>query len=224
MSFAQPLSIGLSESAVWKAVQAGRLHRVHQGVYAVGRADLTFRGRFMAAVLACGEGAVLSHTPAAMLRLPPMVRRQDRRDRPPCVANLAAGNPGTAIHDLAPADAAVVHGIPVTSVARTLLALATFQREPQLERACDQAATMRLLDMREMSDLLKRSRGRRGVRRLRDVLSRGDLGENVPASSLEIRYRDLCTDAGLPTPEINRYLLLGDEYHKVISSGAGSAS
>ena len=69
--------------------------------------------------------------------------------------------------------------------------------------------------MRAMEDLLRRSRGRRGVRRLRNVLQRGDLGENVPASGLEIRYRDLCAQAGLPKPEINRYLLLGDEYHKV---------
>ena len=74
---------------------------------------------------------------------------------------------------------------------------------------------MRLLDMRAMSDLLQRSHGRRGVRRLRNVLQRGDLGENVPASGLEIRYRDLCAQAGLPQPEINRYILLGDEYHRV---------
>jgi len=100
-------------------------------------------------------------------------------------------------------------------VSRTLLALATFLREPQLERACDQAVVQGVFDMREMEDLLRRSRGARGVRRLRNVLARGDLGEDVPASGLEVRFRDLCVQGGLPKPEINRYLLLGDEYHQV---------
>ena len=117
--------------------------------------------------------------------------------------------------ELTAADITVVDGIPVTSVARTLLDLAAILREDQLERACDQAVINESFDMRAMEDLLRRSRGRRGVRRLRNVLDRGDLGENVPASGLEIRYRDLCARAGLPKPEINRYILLGDEYHKV---------
>src|SRR3954468_17916889 len=64
----QLLSIGLSASAVRKRVAAGRLHRIHQGVYAVGRPDVTIKGRWMAAVLACGEGALLSHRSAATLR------------------------------------------------------------------------------------------------------------------------------------------------------------
>jgi very-short-patch-repair endonuclease len=55
----------------------------------------------------------------------------------------------------------------------------------------------------------------RGIRKLRAVLERGDLGEDVPASGLERRFRNLCARAGLPKPEVNRYLLLGDEYHKV---------
>jgi very-short-patch-repair endonuclease len=216
VSLAQMISIGFSGSAVWKAVQAGRLHRIHHGVYAVGRPELALRGRFMAAVLACGEGAVLSHGAAAALhgirkwhggRIDVSVPRESPISRPGIRTHRHPG--------LRPADVTVVDGIPVTSVSRTLLGLATFQREPQIERVCNQAATMRCLDMREMSDLLKRSRGRRGVRRLRNVLARGDLGENVPASGLEVRYRHLCAEAGLPKPEINRFLLLGDEYHKV---------
>jgi hypothetical protein len=170
----------------------------------------------MAAVLACGEGAVLSHAKAAAVhgfrqsaaatidvtipRPSPISRRGIRVHRHP---------------DLAPADVTEVDGIPVTSVSRTLLGLATFLYEPQLERACDQAAVIRAFDMREMEHLLRRSHGARGVRRLRNVLARGDLGDDVPASGLEVRYRDLCAQAGLPRPEINRYLLLGDEYHQV---------
>src|SRR3954453_20374812 len=63
----QLLSVGLSASAVRERVAAGRLHRIHQGVYAVGRPDVTIKGRWMAAVLACGDGALLSHRSAATL-------------------------------------------------------------------------------------------------------------------------------------------------------------
>src|SRR3954449_7164350 len=63
----QLLALGLSERAVQNRAASGRLHRIHRGVYAVGRKDLTIKGRWMAAVLACGEGAVLSHRAAATL-------------------------------------------------------------------------------------------------------------------------------------------------------------
>src|SRR5215217_3781395 len=63
----QLLSIGLSASAVRERVAAGKLHRIHQGVYAVGRPDVTIKGRWTAAVLACGDGALLSHQSAATL-------------------------------------------------------------------------------------------------------------------------------------------------------------
>src|SRR3954447_23238087 len=66
-SVAQLLAAGLSRRAVQVRIQAGRLHRIHRGVYAVGHTSLTHQGRWMAAVLACGEGAVLSHRSAAML-------------------------------------------------------------------------------------------------------------------------------------------------------------
>ena len=216
VTLAQLRAIGFSDRGVQNAVAAGRLHRIHQGVYAVGRADLTPRGHWMAAVLACGEGAVLSHAKAAALH----VIRQSAASlidvtipRPSPISRR-----GIRVHrhpELPPADVTEVDGIPVTTVSRTLLGLATFLRAPQLERACDQAVVQGVFDMREMEDLLRRSRGARGVRRLRNVLARGDLGEDVPASGLEVRFRDLCVQGGLPKPEINRYLLLGDEYHQV---------
>src|SRR5690349_8761871 len=59
--------LGLGDTAITKRAAAGRLHRVHHGVYAVGHRVRTQRGTWMAATLACGEGAVLSHTSAAAL-------------------------------------------------------------------------------------------------------------------------------------------------------------
>jgi Transcriptional regulator, AbiEi antitoxin/Protein of unknown function (DUF559) len=216
ISLAQLIECGLSASGVRHRVAAGQLHRIHREVYAVGRSDLTPKGYRMAAVLACGDGAVISYAAAAALhgiRSSAASRIDVTVTRPSPISR-----PGIRVHrhpQLTPADVTEIDRIPVTSVARTLLDLAATLREPQLERACDQAAINGVFDMREMEDLLRRSGGRRGVRRLRNVLAHGDLGENVPASGLEVRYRDLCAQAGLPKPEINRYLLLGDEYHKV---------
>ncbi|HEX5989967.1 MAG TPA: type IV toxin-antitoxin system AbiEi family antitoxin domain-containing protein, partial [Solirubrobacterales bacterium] len=59
--------VGLGRSAISERVRSGRLHRIHHGVYAVGHRGLSLHGRFMAAVFACGEGAVLSHASAAVL-------------------------------------------------------------------------------------------------------------------------------------------------------------
>jgi hypothetical protein len=216
VSLAQLIACGLTAPGVRHRVAAGHLHRIHQAVYAVGRPDLTPRGHWMAAVLACGAGAVLSHvqaaalhgirrTAAALIHVTIPRRSTLSRDR------IRVHNQP----DLTPADVTEVDRIRVTSVARTLLDLAAVLREDQVERACDQAFINRIFDMLGMEGLLRRSRGRRGVRRLRNVLERGDLGENVPASGLEIRYRDLCARVGLLKPEINRYILLGNEYHEV---------
>jgi hypothetical protein len=60
----QLIDLGFDDPAIRRWVQAGHLHRIYQGVYAVGHPRLTTKGRFLAAVLACGPGAVLSHTGA----------------------------------------------------------------------------------------------------------------------------------------------------------------
>ena len=67
VSLRQLEHVGLDRYAVAKRARRGRLHRIHHGVYAVGHRGLSLHGRFMAAVLACGEGAVLSHVSAAVL-------------------------------------------------------------------------------------------------------------------------------------------------------------
>ncbi|MDQ3730004.1 MAG: hypothetical protein M3355_10490 [Actinomycetota bacterium] len=88
--------------------------------------------------------------------------------------------------------------------------------DASVEKAANEAEILGLFDKRAMEDLLARSRGRRGIRRLRRVLEHGDLsGKNAPKSSLERRYAELCAHRGLPKPGINRWILLGDEYHEV---------
>jgi very-short-patch-repair endonuclease len=67
VSVEQLHEVGLGKSAISRRLKRGRLHRIHRGVYAVGHKALSWHGRWMAAVLACGEGAVLSHGSAAAL-------------------------------------------------------------------------------------------------------------------------------------------------------------
>jgi hypothetical protein len=209
--------IGLSDSGVRHWVAVGHLHRKHAGVYAFGRPDLSFRGKCRAALLACGPGAVLSFGTAGDLHA---IRKLGsiRIDVTVHADAPLRKHTGIKCHraELAPQDIIDLDGFPVTSVARTLLDLATVVTVQALERAAKQAVIERVFDMREIEDLLRRSRGHRGIRKLRHVLERGDLSAgNVPASGLEVRFATLCAEAGLPRPEINRWVLLGDEYHKV---------
>jgi len=160
----QLLAFGLGPGAIEHRIANGRLHRVHYGVYAVGYRSLTPHGRWLAAVLAAGPGAVLSHRSAAALwglrpaagrRIDVTVRRRGRRDRP-----------GIAVHvtrELRDRDRAQRVSIPVTSVARTLLDLAGVIPERQLSRAFEEADRADLLDLDAIEDICLRGRGRRGL-------------------------------------------------------------
>jgi hypothetical protein len=216
VSLVQLIAFGLSASAVRSRVGAGRLHPVHRSVYAVGRRRLTARGIWMAAVLACGEGARLSHRSAAALQ----GLRPDNRPVSDVTVprGSARSRPGIHVHrsaTLTDADATTCDGIPCTSVARTLLDLAEVVDRRGLERAIEQAEIQRVFDLRAVEDVLARAHGRQGGRRrgaalLRAVLA--DLGEpTLTASELEERFLAICRDAGLPTPEVNAWLDIDDE-------------
>jgi very-short-patch-repair endonuclease len=100
-------------------------------------------------------------------------------------------------------------GIPLTSVARTLLDLAGVVRRRQLERAVEAAERLRLMDLRDVVRALARGRGRRGVRLLRDVL--GDYREPAfTRSELERMLLDLVREAGLPQPSANKWIAGGE--------------
>ena len=198
-------------------MEAGELFRKYPGVYAFGRPDLTAKGQRMAAVKACGPNACLSFATAG-------AHRGMRQNSSSYIdVTVPAGKPlrklnGIRCHraDLAPQDVSVVGGIPCTSVSRTLLDLATRISYEGLVSAANEAVVQQVFDMREMDDLLKRSKGRRGIRKLREVLEQGDLsGEDIPKSGLERRFARLCAQHGLPKPAINRWVLLGGEYKEV---------
>lgn len=170
----------------------------------------------MAAVLACGRNALLSHSSAAGLhgllssaqtRLDVTVPRRVRLSRP-----------GIRVHCstcLSDNDRTVVRGVPCTSVPRTLVDLAVVATRPVLERACDQAEILRLVDWSAVYELLSTARGRPGVRRLRAVLDGGDVGHDVPRSELERQFLALCRRAALPSPAVNQWLAVAGEETQV---------
>ena len=190
---------GLSASAVRSRVAAGRLHRVHQGVYAVvPAARLTRNGRFVAAVLACGDGAALSHrATGALYELRVHGRRLIDVTAP---GSRGRSRPGIRVHSaltLTARDVTVVDNIRCTTLARTLLDIAEDATPREIERACEQAELQRLLDMTEIDDVLRRATGRRGARLLRAVLSEHRIGSTLTRNDLEEAFLQICRDAAL---------------------------
>jgi hypothetical protein len=209
LSLPQLMALGLTSSAVRQRVAAGRLHRVHRGVYAVGHPRLTVRGRWMAAVLACGPGAVLSHRDAAALwGLRPSARAAID------VATARRGGrslSGIDVHrtrSLPPECVTEVDDIPCTTVARTLLDLADVISRRQLERACDEAEVLRLLDTTALDACLARANGRRGAPVLSAMRAEHAIGETVTRNDFEEALLALCDQAGLARPEVNAWIAL----------------
>ena len=191
--------LGYTRNQVARGVAAGRLHCLHRGVYAVGHSSLTQQGGCLAAVLACGRDALLSHDSAAWLwgvskrsPVPHAVTAPVRRKpRPPILLHYA-GN-------LTPEDRALQEGIPATSVARTFLDVAATSRAQRLQRMLERSEELRLFDLRAVESVLARNKGHHGAGRLRRALEL----YRPPAfsrSGLERRFLALVQEAGLPRP------------------------
>jgi very-short-patch-repair endonuclease len=142
---AQLLSAGLLPSGISDRVSAGRLHRIHRGVYAVGHTNIGNEGQWIAAVLACGQGAVLSHQSAAALwKIAPVIAMVD--------VTVAGGGGRAARKEirlhrsrtLSPADCTLRAGIPVTKPARTLQDLRRILPTKKFARALREAEYLRL--------------------------------------------------------------------------------
>jgi very-short-patch-repair endonuclease len=208
VSHPQLVAAGVSSGAIKRRVRIGRLHPVHRGVYLVGHAVTVRGGREMAAVLACGTGAVVSHRTAACLwALLPYPANQ-----PPVDITLAGRDPGTRrgirvhrVRSMDSRDTRTLHRIPITTPARTLLDLATALPPPLLETAVAEAQVRRLVRKRDLIDQLERNRGRRGTRAVRQVLNI----EGAPAftrSEAERKLLSLLRASELPMPQVNARL------------------
>jgi predicted transcriptional regulator of viral defense system len=178
VSRAQLRALGLGEDAIEWRLAKRRLHRVHRGVYAVGHLGLTRNGRFMAAVLACGEGSALSHFSAAVV----WGMLEDRGQRIHVTAEKRRRVKGIVVHEAPPEGERVRRlGIVVTTPARTIVDLAdVVTRRRTLERAIDEAEYLRL-DWRDAQP----RHGRRGSGLLASVLAVHDPGSTRTRSDLE---------------------------------------
>jgi hypothetical protein len=202
-SHAQLVAAGLAPATIQRWLREGRLHRLYKGVYAVGHAVLTRQGRWMAAVLACGPGAVLSHRDAAMLH---GLRSSARREIDVTSARSRVGHEGITLHRtrrLHPDDHLLVERIPVTSIERTLLDLAEVITPRQLKYAFDEAERLLLFDMRAMDALLDRSRGRHGLKVLKRLIAKARAHVPYTRSDFERDFLELCRELGLPEPAVN---------------------
>jgi Protein of unknown function (DUF559) len=162
----------------------------------------------MAAVLACGPGAVLSHRSAAALwGIRPTIRTAIEVMTPGRVGRRRAG---IEVHDAASlraTDVTRVDHIPCTTVARTLFDLAAVVDRHALERAYDQAEVLGALDRKAVEDLLVRSSRRAGLATLRAVVE-GDRPPALTRSELEKRFLAICSAAALPRPQVNAWIPL----------------
>jgi predicted transcriptional regulator of viral defense system len=207
VTFEQLRGIGLSASAIDGRVRAGRLHRVYRGVFAVGHPLLTRSGYFMAAVLACGVRAALSHRSGACHR----GLRPDNRATIDVTSPQRTGRKlaGITVHGgatLLDRDVEIVDGIRTTSLARTLLDLAEVISPRQLERTVEQAVILRELDMRAVDDVLARANGRHGAATLRAVLDVIRPGTTNTRNDLEEAFLRICRDADTPPDGVNQWI------------------
>lgn len=204
VTLSQLRGLGLSPSSVRDRVAAGRLRRLYRGVYAFGHAALRPEGRILAAVLACGPGAVASHRAAADLRgLLQSARASVDVTSPGRAPRRRNGIDVHGSRTLAPADITAVRGIPCTSVARTLLDLADVVDRRRLERACEQAEILRVFDRTAIDAAVAGAHGRKGAALLAAVLTDHHTLETPTRSELETRFLRLCERANIPRPRVN---------------------
>ena len=195
----QLIAAGVSASGIQRRLRKGTLLREYPGVYRVGHRAPSIEAWNLAAVWACGEGALLCGRAAAYLHgliqgappEPEVVMLTWRRIR---------GIRTRRARKMHPSDAAVVRGIPVTTVAATIVALAADSSPDELARVCHEAGVRYRTTPAQVEKVLARRPNSPGAGKLRAVL-RGEV--KVALSVVERTFHGRLRDAGLPLPEAN---------------------
>lgn len=211
----QLLAIGLDTDAVKRRTRAGRLHRLRPGVYAVGHTAITRRGRWMAAVLASGDGAVLSHRSATALwgiwgagagEIHVTVPRKSRSQR--SIRRHFSMLPDD--------EREIVDGIPVTSAARAVLDVAAEKDEAAAESALRETEYLGIYGQVSLPALLDRHPKHRGTPICREALERlrDDPGGRL-RSDLEERFISFLDAHSIPRPRLNAWLSVGEDRYQV---------
>lgn len=199
----QLLDLGISDGAIRYWLASGRLHSRYRGVYLLGHEAITPKGVVMAAVLAYGDDAVLSHRGASDWK---GFYRSSRRDIDITVPGRSKTKQyGIDLHlvrSLHPRDVTEHEGVPITTVPRTLLDLAEVLNPRQLKRAAEDADRLELVDWAAVQELLERSPGRHGLKPLRSLLADFDY-DPLSRSEFEAAFFDFCIEYELPQPTMN---------------------
>jgi hypothetical protein len=200
---AQLLSLGLDRNAIAYRLRVGRLYRSFAGVYSVGRPLLTAVERAAAAVLACGDDAVLSHI--AALALWGFIKDWPERLHVTTSANRRPA--GITVHrsaTLTRRDKRRCHGIPVTSPARSLLDAAPLLPPRQLKRAVNDALHSPFLKRSDLAEVCLRCPRHPGVKLLAEFI---DTADGPTRSGWEDTFVPFCERFGLPRPLIDTKVL-----------------
>ena len=190
---------GIPRAFVDTRVARGRLHQAGPGVFSVGCAVSSREGRWMAAVLAKGPGSALSHTSAAALW--GLLPAGDGALVHLSVADARNARPSgdVVVHRRKSLERAAVSGIPVTTVATTLLDLAATVDERRLEQAVENAERLKLFHLTDVQRVA--GEGRRGSRALLEAVAEYD--DAPTKQEFERRFLQLCRRRGLPRPDVN---------------------
>ena len=200
VTWQQLVARGVHRHTIQRWLDDGRLHQVHHGVYAVGHPGRSLHGDYMAAVLACGEDAALSHFAAAHLA---RLIRGNHPPRPEVTVPTTAGRarPGIIIHRakaLPERDLTWIHGIRSTNVPRILLDLAPKLSPEQLARACHEGWVHHRVGPHHVEACIARNPNKRAITKLRRAL-----GADYTLSDLETGFLALLREHALPLPRTN---------------------
>ena len=209
VSHGQLIELGFDPSTIKRRTAAGHLHRLHRGVYSVGHRLMADEGRWMAAVLACGDRAFLSHTPSGQLQ-----GIVDRRDRTALHVSVSDRThlqiPGIVVHrprSLEPRDTTRFRRIPTTTATRTVWDIASTFPPSQARRAFRRAQKLGLLNRTRLSQLLTAAPSRRGAATVRELLAARLLPLAETRSWLEDLLITICDEHDLPLPAVTVPLL-----------------
>jgi len=205
VSLGQLRRAGLASGAINARARSGRLHRLHTGVFAVGHRRLSREGRWMAAVLALGDGAVLSHVSAAALWGLRASRAAAIHVTVPTNAGLGSRD-GIVVHRSLTLGAAEItrhDGIAVTSPARTLVDLAGMLTPGPLERAVERSLALRSFDLHAVQAAIEANPSRPGAKTLAGIVAAVHDEPPLTRSELEALMRDLCDANAIRRPEVN---------------------
>jgi len=205
VSRSQLRQLGFTDDAIKHRIAIGRIHRVGQGVFSVGHPGLTEHGRSMAAVLACGDGAVLSHSSAAALWRIGFESRSVIELSLPSPSRRRC--PGLRIHrrpSLCERDITTEYGIPVTTPIQTLIDMALRLDRPGVERMINEADKYDLVHPPELRRALDDRAGEPGVALLRHILDRRTF--RLTKEELERRFLPLARKAELPVPLTGQFV------------------